>query len=543
MQLEGQVRKQQAVEQEDGLCDTEDGESVAETSDDEDYQASLPDLLSPSDTDDEDYDSDATQIEASSPRVRTVRGGRKPPKMGSPGSPASSASPCSNATQVMDLPSDSSPGSAKTAYSPLLAETVEGDDGDDAARLRKDVTPIKYPKVPAGDIIDVKGAQWHKHKRGKEVVNDQRWQPRFAPKFAVPVLGKDIGSVFFAQVPQNLIFLILRYTNLRLNGADVYTKTLTKGELYQFLGYMLALSLCSNKPIAEMWATSADDWDLLSTTSSSRPPRDVQEPLPRHPAQHPLVPPHQARERRRVVVRERARQRVQRDLRREDLRAGLAADHRRDDGGVAPWRGQCGKLNPKHCPWCSFVPRKPEPLGVELKTVADALSGLIIHMEVCKGKLNNGLLKWHSEYGHTTSTVLRCTEPWHGSQRVVVGDSWFAGLKTAKACLEYGMHFIGDVKTNHALYPKAAVRSTCPEERGAWVVYSTEVEVDEVFHPVMAIGHRRHGKVHSYISTCGVTLRGTLYCYVVHDEEVGRFEIERQNPKVSSPGGSLDPPH
>ena len=82
VQLEGQVRKQQAVEQEDGLCDTEDGESVAETSDDEDYQASLPDLLSPSDTDDEDYDSDATQIEASSPRVRTVRGGRKPPKMG-----------------------------------------------------------------------------------------------------------------------------------------------------------------------------------------------------------------------------------------------------------------------------------------------------------------------------------------------------------------------------------------------------------------------------------------------------------------------------
>ena len=178
------------------------------------------------------------------------------------------------------------------------------------------------------------------------------------------------------------------------------------------------------------------------------------------------------------------------------------------------------------------MPRKPEPLGVELKSVADTISGMIIHIEVCKGKLNNGLLKWHSEYGHTTSCVLRCTEAWHGSERVIIGDSWFAGLKTAKACIAHGIHLIGDVKTNHSEFPKAVLRFNTPDARGSWVTYTTDVLVDGVEHPVMAVGHRRHGKVHSYISTCGVTLRGLPYVYTVQDEETGRFEVERSNPKV-----------
>eukprot|EP00962_Isochrysis_galbana_P061441 scaffold37325_cov309-Isochrysis_galbana.AAC.1 len=68
----------------------------------------------------------------------------------------------------------------------------------------------------------------------------------------------------------------------------------------------------------------------------------------------------------------------------------------------------------------------------------------MLHIEICEGKLRHIDQKHYHEFGHTTATTLRMTEPWHGSGRVVFGDSWFAGLKTARELLERGMHFIGD---------------------------------------------------------------------------------------------------
>ena len=44
-----------------------------------------------------------------------------------------------------------------------------------------------------------------------------------------------------------------------------------------------------------------------------------------------------------------------------------------------------GILNIMKCPHLSWVPRKPEPLGVELKTVGDALSGIMLRIEICEG--------------------------------------------------------------------------------------------------------------------------------------------------------------
>jgi hypothetical protein len=78
------------------------------------------------------------------------------------------------------------------------------------------------------------------------------------------------------------------------------------------------------------------------------------------------------------------------------------------------------------------VPRKPEPLGVECKCTNDALSSMMLYIEICEGKLRHVDQKHYHELGHTTATRLRITEPWHGSGRVVFGDSWFAGLKTTR---------------------------------------------------------------------------------------------------------------
>ena len=52
---------------------------------------------------------------------------------------------------------------------------------------------------------------------------------------------------------------------------------------------------------------------------------------------------------------------------------------------MVAWRGKQGVLDPSNCPKISWVPRKPEPLGVEHKCTADALSGMMIFLEICEG--------------------------------------------------------------------------------------------------------------------------------------------------------------
>ena len=54
-----------------------------------------------------------------------------------------------------------------------------------------------------------------------------------------------------------------------------------------------------------------------------------------------------------------------------------------------------------------------------------------------------------------------------GSGRVVVGDSRFAGKKTAVALMkENGLFFLGMVKTNTSGYPLKYLREACGTERG-----------------------------------------------------------------------------
>eukprot|EP00966_Prymnesium_polylepis_P182756 4234306-Prymnesium_polylepis.1 len=88
------------------------------------------------------------------------------------------------------------------------------------------------------------------------------------------------------------------------------------------------------------------------------------------------------------------------------------------------WRGKVGKKNRHKCPHRMFDRRKPEPLGVELKNIGCALSGIIMFMEIMKGKAE--LIKpkyWTKERGATPATTLRLTENWWGSARCVAADS------------------------------------------------------------------------------------------------------------------------
>ena len=82
------------------------------------------------------------------------------------------------------------------------------------------------------------------------------------------------------------------------------------------------------------------------------------------------------------------------------------------DESMGAWRGQVGKRDTKKCPHRMFVQRKPEPLGVVFKNIGDALSGVILAMEITKGKAEVVKPKFYNkDNGATAATTLRLAEP------------------------------------------------------------------------------------------------------------------------------------
>ena len=55
-----------------------------------------------------------------------------------------------------------------------------------------------------------------------------------------------------------------------------------------------------------------------------------------------------------------------------------------------------------------------------------------------------------------TAQTLRLSEFWHGSQRIVVGDSAFSSVTTAIECQKKGLFYSGIVKTASKEFPKEA---------------------------------------------------------------------------------------
>ena len=153
-------------------------------------------------------------------------------------------------------------------------------------------------------------------------------------------------------------------------------------------------------------------------------------------------------------------------------------------------------------PHLSFIARKPRALGCEAKSVADAVTRILFFIEIQEGKVPMSRLEYHTQYGATTACTLRLVKNWKGTNRVVVGDSWFASLKCARALKdELGLYFLGMVKTNHGGFPKKWLQDECGQTRGDWCSAVT-AEGD-----VYAVGW--YDKcVKTLVATCSTTLEG-----------------------------------
>lgn len=82
----------------------------------------------------------------------------------------------------------------------------------------------------------------------------------------------------------------------------------------------------------------------------------------------------------------------------------------------------------------TYLPRKPTPLGLCLKTICDSSSGVMLEWEFVDCKEEMAKKDYVKEYGNNVATTIRlCEKRWAGSHRIVIGDSWFGSLKAAVA--------------------------------------------------------------------------------------------------------------
>lgn len=86
---------------------------------------------------------------------------------------------------------------------------------------------------------------------------------------------------------------------------------------------------------------------------------------------------------------------------------------------------------------------------------ACAETGIMLQLEIQKGKEQMSAKQFASKYGSGTSCLLRLSRQWSGSACTVVADSAFASFKSAEALLQHrGLYFIGLVKTATKGFPK-----------------------------------------------------------------------------------------
>ena len=170
----------------------------------------------------------------------------------------------------------------------------------------------------------------------------------------------------------------------------------------------------------------------------------------------------------------------------------------------------------------SYLPRKPEPLGIELKGVWCTNTGILIRLECVVGKEfnatlplvkdfatkpvarrrnRNGYAYDYYEGGTKKALVVRFGNMLpHGA--VILGDADFASAPAAAALMKYSeVYFIGHVKQQIQGYPAAFIDETLTEHpSGSKIVL--EKKVDGI--DLVAIGYKyNRSKVLKFIMSKG----------------------------------------
>lgn len=152
---------------------------------------------------------------------------------------------------------------------------------------------------------------------------------------------------------------------------------------------------------------------------------------------------------------------------------------------------------------------KPKGIGQEMICLSDCASGIMVALELVKGKATNAELSNGLRYGPAVTLRLATLAKITGTCRRIVGDSRFASLETAKIARKNGFEFTGLVKSATRGFPKTFLHnSAIYSARGDTLPLKTQ-------NGILAFGwfdcstrHPDRKRIKTFVSTCGTTLPG-----------------------------------
>lgn len=210
--------------------------------------------------------------------------------------------------------------------------------------------------------------------------------------------------------------------------------------------------------------------------------------------------------------------------------------------------------------------RKPDPVGLEIKSMADGDTFIICFLEMLEGEdrqatkkftkregahrvnLDNAYLTMEQAgdvYPPHTAITLRLVENYFGTGRVVAMDSAFMSVMTATSLMKHGLYSVGMVKTAHREYPKRYLQTWAktngpnggPALRGSHCVLTSSLDIANVNYPIMAIGWYDK-KLKTVLSNVGNTLAGNPSVrkrhYVVSDNN-GEYSTHIDQVSIDRP--------
>ena len=138
-----------------------------------------------------------------------------------------------------------------------------------------------------------------------------------------------------------------------------------------------------------------------------------------------------------------------------------------------------------------MIKRKPHPIGLEAKTTACAVVGVLIDFEFQEGTKPMAFFEYINRTNRSSAWLLRLTKAWHNTEaRTVIADAAFAQVRVAVALKRIdGLYIIGNVKGCTKFFCKNELKAECPEyERNKLVCMTKKMTVGTGFDAVTVYG-------------------------------------------------------
>ena len=180
------------------------------------------------------------------------------------------------------------------------------------------------------------------------------------------------------------------------------------------------------------------------------------------------------------------------------------------DESTTKWRG-LGDWYDLGMPHITKIPRKPEPIGLEIKDMCDGTSHIMLYLEIMEGKdimkdkgpdNEQGELKLSEGTKHCLRATMRFRD---GSGRVVMGDSAFASVGTCVALKKAGFYFLGNLKGASKLFPKRHLQTMPMQTRGQTATFTAQKDGVGLIAHVWNDPGKPGKKRKTFISTYGTS--------------------------------------